>query len=132
MANKVYPPGAGDVIINLGDQEVILKPTLAAGLSISRSAGGIRGAIDKVMNLDLDMIMSVIRVGVGPREAKKLNGLEELIWQQGLTDSQGEILAKCVEFLTNLARGGRPAEEAEEDQESGEPPKRTPRPAPQP
>ena len=122
MTNKTYPPGAGDVILVLGDEEITLKPTLAAGLAISRQAGGIRGAIDKVMALDLDTIVSIIRVGVGPKEMKRLNGLEEKVYANGLMDSQGELLAKLVEFLGNIARGGRPADE--EDGEKENPPEK--------
>lgn len=116
MVNKLYPPGAGDVTLMLGDETLTLKPTLAAGLAISRQAGGIRGAIDKVMALDLDTIVNIIRVGVGPKELKRLNGLEEKVFANGLMDSQGEILPKLVEYLTNIARGGRPADNKEDEE----------------
>ena len=115
MANKTYPPGAGDVVLSLGTEIITLRPTLQAGLAISRQAGGIRGAIDKIMALDLDTILAVIRLGIGPKEAKRLSGLEELVFANGLMDSQGELLAKLVEYLTNIARGGRPAEPDEEE-----------------
>ena len=123
MVNKTYPPGAGDVTLSLGDEQITLKPTLQAGLSISRQAGGIRGAIDKVMAMDLDTIVAIIRAGVGPKELKRLNGLEEKIFAHGLMDSQGELLAKIVEYLTNVARGGRPAD-AEEGEDEENPPKK--------
>ena len=121
--NKIYPPGAGDVPIELADEALVLKPTMQAGLSISRMGGGIRGAIDKVMALDLDMICTVIRTGIGPKEAKRIgNRLEELVYQNGLMDSQGELLSKLVEYLTNIARGGRPADTDSEakDEEGGD------------
>lgn len=118
MTNMTYPPGAGDVTLLLGDEEITLKPTLAAGLAISRQAGGIRGAIDKVMALDLDVILSIIRVGVGPKEVKRLRNLEELVYSNGLMDSQGELLSKVVEYLTNIARGGRPADAEGGDSEN--------------
>ena len=124
MERKVYPPGAGDVTLELGDEKLVLRATLNAGLTISRTAGGIRGAIDKVMQMDFDTIASVIRAGVGQKEAKK-HDIEQLLWDNGLMDSQGQVLAKVVEFLTNLARGGRPAEEEDsekkEDTEGREP-----------
>lgn len=127
MSNKVYPPGAGDVTLVLGDHTLILKPTLAAGLAISRSAGGIRGAIDKVMVMDLDVIMTVIRLGIGPKEAKRIPNLDEIVYASGLTDSSGETLGKVIEFLTNLARGGRPADDEsdsdKEEREEVDPPK---------
>ncbi len=116
---KVYPPGAGDVEIVLGPENLVLKPTLAAGLAISRQAAGIRGAIDKVMALDLDMILTVIRVGIGPKEAKRYPNLDEMVFASGITSGQGMMLTRLVEYLTNLSRGGRPADdtEGEEDRE---------------
>ncbi len=109
MANKVYPPGAGDVTLELGSEHLVLRTTLAAGLAISRQSGGIRGAIDKVMALDFDTILSVIRAGVG-KDVKRYPNLDEMVYQNGLLDTQGDVLSKLVEYLTNLARGGRPAE----------------------
>lgn len=130
MAKTTYPPGAGDVTMELGDITLVLKPTLNAGMSISRQAGGIRGAIDKVMAMDLDTILAVIRVGVGPKEAKhpRLANLDELVYTNGLLDSQGEVLGKVVEFLTNIARGGRP--QATEDDKDGEEDQDPPDPRP--
>ena len=78
MERKVYPPGAGDVTLELGDEKLVLRATLNAGLTISRTAGGIRGAIDKVMQMDFDTIASVIRAGVGQKEAKK-HDIEQLL-----------------------------------------------------
>lgn len=119
---QIYPPGSGDVNLELGDHTLVLKPTLSAGLAISRQAGGIRGAIDKVMAMDLDTIVSVIRLGLGPKEAKRYPNLDELVYQSGLLGSQGEVLARLVEFLSNIARGGRPAEEEGSNKEDGDTP----------
>jgi len=117
---QIYPPGSGDVTLELGNHTLVLKPTLQAGLAISRGAGGIRGAIDKVMAMDLDTIVTVIRLGVGQKEAKRYPNLDELVYQNGFLDSQGELLAKLIEYLSNIARGGRPAEEASSDEEGGD------------
>lgn len=101
--------GAGNVVVRLGDAEYVLVPTLAAAQGISRMAGGIRGAIDGVVKADLDVIMAVVRFGLGPRVAKEIGDkLPELVWKSGLTDSTGEISARCVEYLSILANGGRP------------------------
>lgn len=123
MANKVYPPGAGDVELVLGNETLILKPTLQAGLTISRMSGGIRSAIDKVMALDLDTIVAIIRAGIGPKEAKRLTHLDELVYENGLMDSQGRLLGKLVDFLSNVARGGRPDDDDNKgDGEGANPP----------
>lgn len=127
MANKVYPPGAGDVTLQLGGHTLVLKPTLQAGLAVSRTAGGIRGAIEKVASMDLDVILSVIRAGIGPKEAKRYPNLDTMVWESGFMDSQSALLGGIVDFLTNLARGGRPADpeedDKEEDREDVDPPK---------
>lgn len=124
MAKTTYPPGAGDVTIELGNEILVLKPTLQAGIAVSRQTGGIRGAIEKVMALDLDAIVSIIRVGIGPKEAKRLVNLDQLIYENGFTDSQGALGAKLIEFLANIARGGKPADdEDKEGQDSLDPPR---------
>jgi hypothetical protein len=106
-------PGSGNVELILGGEKLVLRPTLNAGMAISRQAGGIRGAIDKVMAMDLDAIVGVVRLGIGPEEAKRVKNLDRLIYENGLMDAQGEVLGKCMEYLSNLARGGRPADAME-------------------
>lgn len=115
MANKVYPPGAGDVTIQLGTKELVLKPSLEVALAVSRTAGGIRGAIEKVASMDIELILTIIRLGIGSKAAKRIPNLDQMVYENGLTDSQGALLGKLVDFLSNIARGGRPAEPVEED-----------------
>lgn len=107
-ADRKYSPESGEVGITLEGAEYTLRPTLDAALTLSRQAGGIRAAITRVLDLDLDTIISVIRLGIGRAEAKKLKNLDRIIWENGLLDSQGELVLRCVEYLSNLARGGRP------------------------
>jgi hypothetical protein len=129
MAKSSKPgitPGAGNVTITLGEGEdaltLTLRPTLQAGLDISRQHGGVRGAIEKITNMDFDAVVAVIRAGIGREEAKKLKNLEQLVYENGLTDAQGELLARVAEFLFNIARGGRPAPVEGEDNSSDEDP----------
>lgn len=106
--------GAGNVKIILGGQEYQLRPTLPAIKSLSRAGGGIRGMISSVMALDIEAIFTVVRTGLGPEVVKDLGGaekLELLIYKEGLTDTTGGVVEKCVEYLMNLSRGGRPAVE---------------------
>lgn len=111
MSKRSYYPGSGDVKIIIGDEEVTLRPTLEAGLALSRQAGGFRLAMQKIVDLDLDMIASVIRLGVGREEARRLKNLDRMIYENGLLDSQGEVVVRCIEYLANLSRGGRPADD---------------------
>lgn len=106
-----FSPGAGDVKFHLGGEEMVLRPTLEAALAISRTSGGIRGAIGRVNDLDLDMIVSVVRAGIGRDAAARHRNLDELIWREGLLESGGEIVLRCIDFLLCLGHGGRPPSE---------------------
>lgn len=113
-----HVPGDGDVKITLRGEEYTLRCTLAAALAISRLSGGIRGAITRVNDLDLDTITGVVRAGVGPETARQLRNLEEVIWRDGILAKRGELVVGCVDFLLNLAHGGKvPASGEEGDPE---------------
>jgi len=101
--------GLGNVMITLDAREYTLVPTLAAAQGVSRISGGIRGAIDAIIKLDIDVVTRIVQLGLGPKVTKEIGpGLPDLIWQSGLTDSGGELAAKCIEYLTMLSNGGRP------------------------
>lgn len=127
MSSKTtYQPGAGDVVLQLGKDELTLRPSLDAALTLSRQAGGIRTAITRVLDLDLDVIVSVIRLGIGREEARRFKDLDRAIWENGVLDTRGEVVSKCVEYLSNLARGGRPAADEGrdgDDDNKADPPK---------
>ena len=124
MSPKV---GAGNITISLGGDdeskhEYVLVPTLAAAQGISRTSGGIRGAIDKVIAFDLDTITNVVRLGLGPRVVKEIGqDFNELVWRAGMTDTGGELVARCIEYLSVLSNGGRPLPKAGEAREEGNP-----------
>lgn len=106
--------GAGNVTVTLNEQEYTMVPTLNAAQTTSRLNGGIRGAIDAVIKLDLDVITRVVQVGLGPKVTREIGAkLPDYIWQAGMTDSGGEIVSKCIEYLTLLSNGGRPMTPAE-------------------
>ena len=119
-STRTFAPGSGDITVTLGDQELVLRPSLDAALTLSRQAGGIRLAINKVLDMDLDTIVAVIRLGVGREEAKRLKNLDRLIYENGLLDAQGELVTRCIEYLSNLARGGRPADAIDEQDGGGD------------
>ena len=119
MADTKYYPGSGDIQLILGGEVLTLRPTLDAALALSRQSGGIRQAITKVMDLDLDTIVSVVRLGVGREEARRLKNLDRMIWENGLLDAQGELVLRCIEYLSNLARGGRSADDVVGDDDVG-------------
>lgn len=101
--------GEGQVEIVLDGEAMVLKPTLFAAQQISRQSGGIMGAIESVLKLDLDTITTVIGLGLGYGPGRKAPPeLAEKVWKSGLTDSsEGAIVERCTLFLRVLANGGR-------------------------
>lgn len=101
--------GGGNVTIRLDGEEVILKPSLQAAQTISRQAGGLAGAMQAVLKLDLDVVTTVVGLGLGYGGTKKPpQDLAEKIWRSGLTDaSEGALASGCILFLRVLANGGQ-------------------------
>jgi hypothetical protein len=109
MADGKARLGTGNVLLTLAGKEYTMVPTLAAAQGVSRLSGGIRGGIDAVIRLDIDTIVRVVQLGLGPTVVREIGpSLPELIFQEGLTDSGGEVVSKCVEYMTLLSNGGRP------------------------
>jgi hypothetical protein len=83
--------------------------------------GGIMGAIDKVVKLDIETIIAIVQVGLGYGMGKRApTDLAEKIWRSGLTDESGFMVERCVTYLRTLANGGRPPPAPEEDEEKDE------------
>jgi hypothetical protein len=113
--------GAGDVPIVIDGDEYVLRPSLRAAQQISRKEGGIVGAINRVLQMDIDTVTQIVIVGIGLTEigAKKLN-LHERLWQAGMTDDSGRICDLCVKYLRILANGGRlPKDQQDGDVDAG-------------
>lgn len=115
--------GEGDVEITLDGEAKVLKPSAEAARRISTQFGGIQGAIENVMRLDLAAVTAVITLGLGfggSRPPPK--DLGDKIWRTGLTDDSGRLAEYCVTYLRILAMGGRkpapPTDETEEDGDS--------------
>jgi len=103
--------GVGNVPITIGGQEYMLVPTVMAAKTVSRLGGGIRGAMDAVLRLDLEVIEGIIRAGLGQSTVKRIPDFENALFKAGLTVQGGEVAGKCIEFCSILANGGRPAED---------------------
>lgn len=96
--------GAGDVAITINGVEEVLRPTLKAALSISRSSGGFRKAIQAVNDVDVDAIVSTIAFGLGI-EGKAVDELLDRVYASGLAS----LVVPVSSYLLILANGGRPA-----------------------
>ena len=102
--------GAGDVVLDLAGQEVILKPTLQAAIALSNGRGGITGMVQRCLDFEFDAIHAVVLAGLGQRGSKDL---PELIFKAGLL----QVSPACIRFVHIVANGGRPVSDEENDGE---------------
>ena len=101
------------VTVEVGGETYELKATLQAMRTVSQIFGGLRPAIERVTNLDLDATASVIIAGAGLRlDRKGADALVEQIWQ---TDKKGPINAPVLDYLSILVSGGKPLKKADDD-----------------
>lgn len=102
--------GDGNVPLKLdGGEEVILKPSWGAAQAISRQFGGIQGAVERVVRMDMDATVQVVLFGLGYNIGTKKApaDLAERIWKTGFTDGTGSVGEKTVQYLHILANGGK-------------------------
>lgn len=107
MSKSKAALGAGNVDIELAGEKVTLRPSLAAAQAISRQSGGISAAVAAVGGFDLDMIVSVVTLGLGVTGAEA-KAIPDKVWRTGLTDLVGPV----TKYLTIIANGGRPVDDA--------------------
>lgn len=98
----------GNVEITLAGEKKVLKPSVYAIRTISRSCDGLGGAIDKAQKLDFDTISLSIAAGL-QLTAIGAEGLDEKIYEAGIGNLQNSVL----KYLINLYHGGKPPETVE-------------------
>ena len=91
--------------------EVTLKPTLGAAITLSGGTGGLSRLNQRVADLEFSAIRSVIVAGLGGKGSKDL---DELIFKAGLLSLSGA----CITFIHIVANGGRPLVDEEEEGET--------------
>lgn len=116
--------GQGNVQLILGQESIELKPTVYAMQQISRTFGGLQGAIEKISALDINVIHEIIVLGAGNayNNAKSRQALLEKIFAAGLAGpGTDEVAERAIEYVSSLMRGGRPRPAAAGgDSEGGE------------
>ena len=114
--------GDGDVTIQLPTRPIVLKPSLYAFQTLSRTYGGLQAVVDKISALEWDVIMRVIECGLGNRtwNPKMKEAFAEEVFRAGLTDDSGGIAYKCIDYIQSLMRGGRPAPPPSDVVDTGE------------
>lgn len=104
--------GAGDIAINLGEKEYVLRPSLRAAKILSRKYGGTANIVQSLTQMNLDTFVDVIRHGAGLTEHGAKN-LEEEIFSHGLFS----LTAPCIRYMHILSNGGRPpSDDGDEDE----------------
>ncbi len=102
--------GAGNVDIELDGETFTLRPTLKAAQTISRLNGGIRPTLEKVGDLDLDVITNIIAVGLDKSPAD----IAEKVWLTGIPPLVGPV----TDFVAIVANGGRRPSAGGEEKEN--------------
>jgi hypothetical protein len=98
--------GAGNVELTLDGQTVTLRPTLRAAQTLSKQSGGLMSAVQAVARLELEVITSVIAMGLNITTPREINDLAEKVWSTGVVD----LVEPVTKYLTILANGGRSVE----------------------
>jgi hypothetical protein len=100
-------PGAGDVDFVLGDDLIVLRPTLKAALKLSTRPGGLAELSRKCLSLDIEAISDIMVVAT----VEEISGnLMQRIFEEGVINLAGP----CVTFINNLSNGGKPFEDKSE------------------
>ena len=104
MASKIT---AGETLVSLDGEELVLRPTMRAMTQISRQYGGLAKARQLLVDENIDAIAFISRLGAGmsDRDAKDLG---ERIYRNGVT---AELLVPLIKFVAILGNGGKPLDE---------------------
>lgn len=100
-------PGAGDLVLTLGGEEIVLRCTPACAIMLSRQpgsiagVGGTDGVIQRVGGLDMDTMAVVIRAGLG-LSGNAVPKIDEWIFDFGLTEMRDELRV----FISGLINSG--------------------------
>lgn len=105
--------GAGDVVVQLGEHSVTLRPSLKAAITLSGQRGGITTMVQRCLDFEFDAIHTVVLAGLGGENSKDL---PELVYSAGIMN----LAPICITFLHIVANGGRPlgSDEGEGDEKS--------------
>lgn len=107
---------AGEVLVTLGDDELILKPTLRAMNAVNRQYNGLRNARERLVNEDADAIVFILRHGLN-LDDKAARDLPERVFRNGLT---GELLVALIRYVAILGNGGKPLPDEADGRDEGE------------
>jgi hypothetical protein len=95
---------AGETVVTLNGEDLVLRPTLRAVTQISRLYGGLAKARAELVAENLDAVVTILRLGTGmsDRDAKDLG---ERVYQNGIT---AQLLVALIKYVAVLGNGGKP------------------------
>lgn len=102
----------GTMTVTLLDDEYTLKPTLDAVRKIEARFGGLRGALEALSGMSVEVCAIVIAAGagLGQRQAKEL---PEAVFETGVADVTAQLLP-YISVLMNPSGA-----EADDEEEAG-------------
>lgn len=105
--NGFHQLDEGEVLLTIGDETFVLRPTMRKHRIVSRRFGGLNKARQALIDEDIDAIMFIIINGadVSDRDQK---GLDDRVWRNGINI---ELLLPLYRYLAILNNGGHPLDE---------------------
>lgn len=113
----MFDPNAGNIEIELDDENLTLVPTLNAATNISTRLEGLINANNQVLGMNLNAMVTIIRFGAS-LDDKAAKSLPEKVYRAGLSKLQVPLL----NFIGNLSRGGRPRDDEDDKADEGNAP----------
>lgn len=98
--------GAGNVTFMLAGAEVTLRPSLRCAQAISKQSGGIMAAIQAISRFDLEVMTSIIALGLDAKGPQEMSKVATQVYETGMSN----LIEPVTTFLTILANGGRPVD----------------------
>lgn len=106
---------AGEVEITLGDETLVLKPTIKAITGLSRYFGGLIKGVSQLQAGDIDAAAAVISFGLNLPD-KESRRMPDRVAENGIT---GGLIASLITFVGVCSNGGKPMSEGEEADAGG-------------
>lgn len=113
MSDSIHP---GHVQIELGDDEVVLKPTGRALERLEKQYDGLVGVVEGLTRFRLKAYVDVVMAGSGAKPTDRDKVTEE-VFSAGMIN----LLQPLTRFVNILGNGGRPPKDEEQDGDAGDP-----------
>jgi len=99
----------GEIEVTVGDETLILVPTLDAADRICAAFGGFRDAMERVVGMNLGGIATVIGLGAGRHQPEEIEALKQQIYKDGIL----KFVVPASFYVGVLTNGGRVPKETD-------------------